>query len=164
MATYEKGVYQAEVVGQGFAESASKGTPYFYLQLLVLARYAADGTPQECPRYERTYEQYLAGETGVIILRAQLRAIGVEVARFEQLDPSAPGHLSLVGRKIDVACDVETYQGKPRERWTIPTPKKKLNREGVRALQDNFGHVLDGSGQAKPSSAVERPNDSDVPF
>ena len=99
--TYAKGKYQAEIIGQGFEESAAKGTPCFFLQLLILMRYGDLGQLMECPRYERTYRQYLANDTGVNILRGQLKSVGVEFTRLEQLEPGAVNHVSLVGRKIE---------------------------------------------------------------
>src|SRR4051794_8554359 len=98
--TYEKGLYQAQILGQGFEASAAKGTPYFFLQIRILGRYDAQGQLQPCPQYERTICQYLGNEVGVTILLAQLRSIGVVVTDLTQLDPATPGHFSLVGRRI----------------------------------------------------------------
>jgi hypothetical protein len=163
--TYQKGNYQAKVLQQGFEASAAKGTPYFYLQLLILACYDAKGEPQECPQYERTYRQYLNKDIGVGILKSALRSLGVEINAFTQLDPGSPDHVSLVGKIIDVSCDLEPYQGRDVERWSIPRTGKKLKLEEIRALNDQFGHLLrDGNGTAKPAPAVVKPNDSDVPF
>src|SRR5262245_8883246 len=120
--TYSKGTYQAEVLDQGFEESAAKGTPAFFLQLMIVGRYDTEGQLQDCPRYEPTHRQYLANETGLNILKGELKALGVQVTDLAQLDRSVSGHISLVGRKIDVTCDIETYLGKPRERWSIPRP------------------------------------------
>src|SRR4051812_32970051 len=110
-ATYTHGKYQAEILDQGFDESSAKGTPFFYLQLMVLGRYEEKGELRDCQRYERTYVQYLANDTGVGTLKGDLKALGVEVTDLTQLDPAAPNHVSLIGRKIDVKCELETYQG-----------------------------------------------------
>jgi hypothetical protein len=163
--TYAKGKYQAKVLQQGFEESAAKGTPYFFLQLLILAIYDANGELKECPQYERTYRQYLNTETGVNIFKGDLRTLGVQVSDFSQLDPASPNHVSLVGTVITAGCDVEHYQGKPVERWGILRSGKKLILDAIRALNDQFGHLLDGgNGSANPSPAIVKPNDSDVPF
>jgi hypothetical protein len=162
--TYSKGKYLAEILEQGLTTSAAKGTPGFYLQLKILKRYDANGGPVECPQYERTYTQYLANETGVNILKADLKALGVQVTTFAQLDPATPDHVNLVGRQIDVTCDLESYQGKQRERWGIARTRSALAREAVRALDDQFGHLLrGGSGQAQPAPAVTAPNNSNAP-
>src|SRR4051812_38247155 len=118
--TYSKGKYRAEVVDQGFEQSSGKGTPCFFLQIRILARYDEQGQAQECPRYERTYRQYLNTETGVNILRGQLKSLDVQVTGLAQLDPGAANHVSLVGRTIDVACELESYRGRQQERWSIP--------------------------------------------
>jgi hypothetical protein len=163
--TYAKGKYRAEILDQGFEESATKGTPCFYLLLVIIGRYDDEDKVQECPRYERTYRQYLANETGVNILRGDLKTLGVQVNDLTQLDPSTVGHVRLAGRQIDVICDLESYQGKQRERWGLPRLRKKLDLGAIRALSDQFGHLLQGNnGQAKPAPVVPKPNDSDVPF
>jgi hypothetical protein len=163
--TYGNGRYQAQVLSQGFETSSAKGTPGFVLQVRILGRYDEQGQLQECQHFERTCPQWLGTETGVNIFRAQLRVLGVEVTNFAQLEPGAPGHISLVGSKVDVGCTVETREGRQQERWSILTPRKKLGTEAIRALDDAFGHLLrGGSGQARPSTPVTQPNDSDVPF
>jgi hypothetical protein len=163
--TYAKGKYLVEILDQGYEESSTKRTPGFFLQVRVTGRYGPKGDLEECPQLERTYRQYLANDVGVNILRGILKAIDVCVTDLTQLDPEAPNHVSLVGRLIDMICDHESYQGKTRERWDIPRSRKKLDLNGVLALNNKFGHLLkDGNGQAKPSPAVTKPNDSNVPF
>jgi hypothetical protein len=163
--TYTTGKYQAEILDQGFEESSTKHTPYFFLQLRILGRYDAQDELQECPMYERTYQQYLANDTGVGILKGDLKALGIDVTDLTQLDPGCPKFINLVGRRIDVLCKPETYQGRQRERWSIYRSRKKLNQDSVRALNDRFGHLLrDGNGQANPTPGVTTPNTTDTPF
>jgi hypothetical protein len=163
--TYSEGRYQAEILEHGFEESSVKGTPGFFIQLKILARYDEEGRLRECPQYERTYRQYLANETGVNILRGDMKAIDVQLEDLAQLDPGAPKGLNLRGRKIDVACRLETYQGQQRERWGIARNRKKLNLNEVRILNDRFGHLLrDGKSQAGPAPAVTEPNQRDSAF
>jgi hypothetical protein len=164
--TYDKGTYRAEVLDQGFEESASKGTPFFFLQLQILGKYDDQGQLQDCPQYERTYRQYLANETGARILCGDLRALEVEVADLTQLDVAATNAVRLVGRIIDMVCKLETYQGQQKERWGIPRTHKKLDLSAVRTLSDQFGHLLrgNGNGQDKPAPAVTEANQSDTPF
>src|SRR5262249_44247893 len=117
------------------------------------------------PQYERSYVQYLANDTGVEILKGDLRALGVEVGDLTQLDPGSPKGINLAGRKIDVMCRLETYQGSERERWSIHRTRKKLSLDSVRALNDRFGHLLrDGTAQAKAAPGVTTPNRTDTPF
>src|SRR5262245_61652683 len=163
--TYPKGKYQAEVLEQGFEESRT-GTPCFFLQLKILARYGEQGQLQEVPPYERTYRQYLANEIGARILRSDLKTLGGQVTGCTQWDPAPPNHVSLIGRQIDVVCDHEAYQGKLRERWAIPRSRKKCDLGAVRVLNDRFGHLLrDGNGQTVATPPpVAKANDSDAPF
>ncbi len=107
--TYTTGKYLAEILDQGFEESAAKRTPAFYLQLRILGRYGADGQLEDCPRYERTYRQYLANETGAGILKGDLRSLDVQFNDLSQLEPGTHNHVSLVGRRIDVACEIERH-------------------------------------------------------
>ena len=138
--TYVSGRYQAEVLTQGFTE-ARTGTPGFYLQLKILRRYDSGGNLQPCPQYERTYSQYFKTEIGLKILLADLRTLGVQITDLAQLEPSVQGHISLVGRKIDVVCDNEVNDGKERERWGIPR-LRSLTAGAVRALGERFNHLL----------------------
>jgi hypothetical protein len=163
--TYSKGKYQAEVIDQG-VEEANTGTMCFFLHLKIMGRYDDKGLLQECPCYERTYRQYLANDTGVKILRGDLKTLDVQVTDFTQLDPEAPNGVSLIGRKIDVVCEHESYQGSPRERWGIPRARKKVDLGALRTLSDKFGHLLrDGNGQsASAPPPVTKANDSDTPF
>src|SRR5262245_48342467 len=162
--TYTKGRYRAMILEQGFTESSVKATPAFYLQLKILKRYGANGELEACQEYERTYLQYLANETGINILRGHLRAIGVSITDLAQLDPEAPGGLRLAGKEIDAECEIETYNGQQRERWSISS-RKKMNLDAVRALNDRFGHLLrNGEAAPQPAPPVREPNRSDEPF
>jgi hypothetical protein len=159
--TYTNGRYSAEVLDQGFEESSSKGTPGFFLKLKILNRYAADGQLEACQQYERRYIQYLGNETGFNILRADLKALGVQFTDLEQLDPTNPGHVRLVGRKVDVIREVEVYEGRERERWRIP--RRKLGLDAVRALGAQYRHLLrDGNAPAPPAPPAAGPNDNDA--
>ena len=163
-ATYSKGRYQAEILDQGFGESSVKHTPCFFLQLRILGRYGADDRVQECPCYEHTYTQYLANDTGVHILKADLKAIGLEITDLAQLDPSCPNCANLIGRTINVVCKLENDRGKETERWSLRS-RKKLDLDTVRTLNDRFGHLLrDGNAQTKPASGVTTPNTSNDVF
>jgi hypothetical protein len=163
--TYPRGKYQAKVIDQGFEQAASTGTVCFFMQLLVLGRYDEQGNLQECPKFERSYKQYLANETGINILKGDLKSLGVEATDLVQLNLDSQGAISLRDRTIDVVCDHETYKGKVVERWQFPRTRKKLDLDSVRALNDKFGHLLQGgNGQPKPPTPPAKPNDSDVPF
>jgi hypothetical protein len=163
--TYPTGKYRALILDHGFTESEGKGTAAFFLQLRILKRDGANGELEACPQYERTYRQYLANDTGINILRGHLKAIGVNITDLTQLDPEIAGGLRLAGKEIDVECDIETYNGQQRERWSIPRSRKKLKLDALRALNDRFGHLLNnGEVAPQPAPPVREANRSDDPF
>jgi hypothetical protein len=163
--TYENGRYRALILNHGFTKSPTKGTPAFYLELRILKRYGTNDELEDCPVNKQKYEQYLANDTGINILRGDLKAIGVNITDLAQLDPEATGGLHLAGMEIDVECELETFNGRQRERWGIPRTSKKLKLDEIRALNDRFGHLL-RNGEAAPQSAppVREPNRSNDPF
>ena len=159
--TYSKGDYLAEIIAQGFEESLAKRTPFFFFQLKIAGRYDEQDQLQACPEYERTYRQYLANAAGAGILKCDLRALGVEVDDLTRLHPDAPDHISLVGRRIKVACDLEVYQGKEQERWSIPRSQKGLDLSSVRALNEKFKQVFgNGDRRTGPAGGVTEPSDN----
>jgi hypothetical protein len=140
--TYAAGKYVAEVLDQGFDISRVKKTSFFFLQLRILGRYGDQGQILECQKYERIYRQYLNTDTGVNILRDDLRVIGIELKAFAQLHGGTTDPINLVGRRIDVRCDIETYDGMQRERWGIWRAQQKLDLDAVQALDAQFAHLL----------------------
>jgi hypothetical protein len=166
-ATYTTGTYLAEIREQGF-EEAGTGTPYFILVVNILGRYDQQGQLQECPRFERYVRFYLNrdNDTGVNILRGALRTLGVNVQALEQLDPSTTGAIILVGKTIDVACELDTYRGRPVERWSLPRSRNRLQQQAVRTLGDRFNHLLrNGNAATSPGpTPAPAPNESDTPF
>src|SRR5262245_42762760 len=163
MTTYNKGRYLVEILAQGFERSAAKGTPFFYLSMRILGRYDEQGQLQDCPQYEREYRQYLVGDVGFNILRGALKTLGVEIQSLLQLDPACPEHVNLVGRRIDMTCDLEAYQGRQRERWDIPRSREKLDLEGLRKLNEKYGHLL-GGAKGEGKAPGDRPrNDGGAP-
>jgi hypothetical protein len=163
--TYRKGKYRAIILDQWFDESRKKKTPGFFLLLKIVKRYGAKDELEACPEYERTYQQYLANETGVNILLGDLKAIGVQITDPTQLLPDAPGAVRLAGKEIDVQCEIEMYNGQERERWRIARSQTKMTLDAVRALNDKFGHLFrNGEATPQPAPPVREPNRSDNPF
>jgi hypothetical protein len=151
---YEKGIYHARIEDQDFEVSSSTGSARFVLKLGLLGRYNAQDDLEPCPQLQRTYRQTL-NEIGVRILSADLRAMGVEVNDLTQLHPGLDGHISLVGKEVDVTCHHEPYQGRMVERWTIG--RRRLNLGALQALQGQFGHLLSAGtvAGAQPQSNGE---------
>ena len=165
MSTYTPGLYQAEILDHGFEESTVKGTPCFSILFRVRGRYDDQHQLQECPHYERSYKQYLANETGLSILKGDLKTIGVQISDLTQLERGTSHSVKLVGLQIDVQCELEPYDGRMQERWRIPRSRKKLDLSAVRLLNDRFGHLLrGGSGSPPPPPPPVARNDDDQPF
>lgn len=161
--TYKPGTYQAEIRDQGFTE-ANTGTPGFFLQLQICGQIDKDGNLLECPRYERPLTYWLKNEINVNILKGALKVLDVEISDLSQLDPENPKSISLVGRKIEVACTIESVNGREMERWNIPRSKKKLTSDAVRALDDQFGHLFRDGNAANAETDVSVPNTADETF
>jgi hypothetical protein len=162
--TYTPGRYLAQIREQGFGLSEARGTPYLFLLVKILARVDEQGQQQSCPQYEREYRRYLSAETGAGILQGDLHALGIQVTDLTQLDPATPGHISLVGREIEVFCEIESYKGKQQERWGIPRPRKKLDVNALRSLSDQFRHIFAGGhSQPKPSAEPQAPTPNAEP-
>jgi hypothetical protein len=136
---YQEGKYRAVILDQAF-EKASTGSPRFVLKLQIQGCYNAQGNLDPCQQLKRTYSQTLNNETGISILLADLKAMGVNVEDLSQLHPGLEGSISLVGRQVDVSCRHESYQGRMVERWGINRPK--LTLAAVQAVQEQFGHLL----------------------
>jgi hypothetical protein len=139
MVTYQKGTYWVEVIHQ-FFETASTGRPMFTLQIIVLGLKDDNGNLQACPKETRTYRQTLANDAGISILKGELAVIGVQLTDLTKLHPGAPGHVSLVGMKMDMDCVLEEFNGNTVERWSIA--RRKLALAEVEGLQKQFGHLL----------------------
>jgi hypothetical protein len=100
------------------------------------------GALEDCPVLERTYRKAITAKT-VRWLLGDLRAIGVEVDSFTQLDPQQPGAINLIGREIIVHCEHGVYEDEPCEEWGLRPPRRpRLASDEVRRLDDAFGHLL----------------------
>lgn len=171
---YAEGLYQVEFTGQEFGEN-DKGTPVLALKFVVLAEYRA-GQPcdfQPGDQKERTLRRYLTDKT-VNYFIDDLQRLGANITSFKMLDPSLAGHHSFVGKKFDLWCGHEEYNGDIREKWQIPmgdgTPMKKVDPAKLRALDNQFGAALKGAfaGKAPAPMAQESggsiATDDDIPF
>jgi len=154
--TYAAGKYSAQVLDQGFIKSNLKKTLGLFLQLRILGIYDDKGEVNDCPQFERTCTQWLAGEAGVEILKRYLESLGEDLTDFGQLVAGSPTHINLVGRTLTVSCEIEVYNGVEREKWSLSRPQhKKLDLSSVQELTKRFGHLLNGQ-QPKPGIADDR--------
>jgi hypothetical protein len=156
--TYSPGRYRVVVIDQGFDEAAT-GTPFFFLQVRILSRLNPAGTPENCPRLERTIRQYLGSEVGLQILGKDLRQLGVEVDDITRLNLESADPISLVGREIEVECADDEYQRRTVERWRIA--RRRLSPDQVRALGARFGAGRTGTN---PPAPPPNPPAENTPF
>jgi hypothetical protein len=163
--TYTPGRYKARIKDYGWCE-ASTGTPQFFIQLEILNRYDRDGGLVECPRFERTFYRAIslkdekAQQTCIHMLKGDLSAIGVQVEDEAQLDPQHPQAINLFGREIDVHMTLESYEGRPRERWNVRSAERKMS---LADLRSRTGGNLFRKGNNGPPPASPPPVD-DTPY
>lgn len=164
MASYAEGVYQCKVTGQGFGESKTKGTPFFYLDIqpeYQIINNELHDLPEDC-RWVRRFERYLSDNTFEYFLE-DMKSIGWEGGALSDLGPE--GSTSFLGAEIKCRCVHEAASdgsGKVYERWMLwrPTsggiaaPEKTLDKTGLRKLDAMFGDKLKSAfgAKAKPAS------------
>jgi hypothetical protein len=124
-----EGVYRGRIRDYGIVKSqAGNQHPTVFIDFTVIGRYnAATGELESCPEVRRSYFRAITERT-VSWLLSDLKTIGYDRPGFQYFDPEVPGAVDLFNREIDVDCEHETYNGQPRERWSI---HRKRNRDKV---------------------------------
>lgn len=145
------GTHRARITGQGY-EAALTGNTLFYLLFVLLFRIDENGQQHPCQGNGR-YQQTLANPAGFGILKADIKALGVDLADLAQLHPDNPDGIKLVGKEIDVVCEVDSYNGYEFPRWTIQR-RKKQPLDAILALQKQFGHLLIGKPDGGSDAAA----------
>jgi hypothetical protein len=159
-AYYEPARYRARITRQSLGEN-KKGNPELQIHFKPYGIYGPDGQlqPFDFP-YERTVYLVFTDATlgtpdqpGWVI--ATLAHLGFTGDSFALLDPGEPNHVSFVNQEVDVFCEVETYEGKEREKWNIQrqttvSTQKPLEKKGIRALDAKFGRVLKTMSPTRP--------------
>jgi len=167
MPHYEPGVYQAEVLGQEFRPSTSKGTPGFHLKIRP-----------EGGAYERELTFWITEKTAEYVAR-DLAKLGFRGSSFAELEPGTPNYHSFAGDTITVVCSHEKSNTDPNkvfERWQLPyeggETGEPMASKDVRKLDALFGKHLKRAAKAAPAEskpitpedAKAEADDSDVPF
>ena len=191
-AFYENGKYQALIVGQSLGEN-TMGNPEVQLRIKPIGIYDRTGEVSNFDGpYERTIYLVLTDATlgtpdkpGWVMQLLQF--LGFNGTSFSQLDPAHPQAIDFTNKEVDAVCQVETYEGKDREKWNIlrggsnNSPAKPLPNKAIRGLDAKFGKLLKSfrgipapNSQANPTStattAAESPNDAfardaqEIPF
>lgn len=141
MTYYEPGIYDCQIMGQGFDESSQKKTPFFWINVSV----NADGFES----YDREVRMYLTDGTIERAL-ARLKQLGWDGSSFKSLEPG--GNCQLAGTIVTLECKHEDGY----ERWDFPAPAgggSSEHQDGVaRKLDALFGKAL---GKTKPTETVD---------
>jgi hypothetical protein len=167
---YSPGDYLCKIVGQGFAESKDKKTPFLFLVVRPVAQFGLnpEGEEQQYPvdaNYERTVSLWLTDKT-VERTAERLVELGWQGSDWNDLAPG--GACDLTGTELRLTCTHELYEDKTREKWDFPysggvaqhDPKvgKKLNAMFAKALRKPSGPAR------SPATAARGPSGDDIPF
>lgn len=158
---YQKGLYLAKVAGQMLSKSSNKGTDQFVLTFYPIAEIDRETREHyDCEDGERSLFFYLTENTIKRVVE-DLRSLGFDRNSFLDLDPSTPNHFSFVDKEIEVECDLETYEGKERERWRLAgaggMQLKPMEDSDKRRLDALFGKCLKSSPPATTPASVPLP-------
>lgn len=155
-AFYEEGLYIGDCIGQFMGQSETRGTPYFAMRFSILAR-VKNEQEHNVAQKERTVYMYLS-EKSMPYTIENLAYLGFEGTSVAQLDPSSPNHHSFIGKRCDLWCKIEPYEGSPQEKWSVsvpyePKPVKAIEPKDMRRLDDLFGKSMKSRKPASKSAA-----------
>lgn len=141
MPRFDQGVYEdVEITAQGFSQTPTKGTPYFFLTFKIGQE---DGTIT-----------FWLTDGAIDFSLRQLEQLGWDRRGFDSLEPSNPGHHSFVGQRITVVNLHETRDGKTYDKFRIRGPaaeKPVVESKALKALNAKFASKL------KPKAAAAAP-------
>jgi hypothetical protein len=139
-----------------------------YVEFVLIGGYDEEtGQLRPCPALKRTYYKAITPNT-IDWLASDLKAIGFDGPGLEYFDPETPGAANLFGTEIDVICEHETYDGRPRERWSIhrASGREKLRRDELAGLDLQFAgafrRIMGAVKPAVPSAVTETNMDDPV--
>jgi hypothetical protein len=160
------GKYRGRITNYGVSRSQAGKQPAVFIEFLVIGRYLEEnGQLVACEQARRTYFKAITPKT-IEWLASDLKAVGYDRPGLEYLDPETPGAVDLFGTEIDVVCEHETYEGRPRERWSIhrESNREKLRRDELAGLDlqfaDAFRRII-GAGKPTVAPAVTEMNTDD---
>lgn len=178
---YQKGLHVGECTGQ-WLDSPQGKSPYFALKFNILAR--VEGEKEiSVDHGERTVYLYLT-DKALEMTTDVLVHLGYDKDTLRFLDPNRDGFFNFAGKRADLWCKHEEYQGEMREKWSVsmpfddPTP---LDDKELRRLDALFGKSLKAKrpfptapeATAKPAAAPSGtavsdrpppPIDDEIPF
>lgn len=156
MAGYEAGRYRLKITNQGFGESKTKGTPFFFLEGEPTAKIEGDDAWQVEFTYKRTISLYITENTAETVAE-KLKALGWAGGKWTNLDPAKPNFHSFIGEEIQAICAMEPGikgDGKLFEKWDLPWGEREAtesNPSVAGKLDAMFGKAV------KPAPAARKP-------
>lgn len=174
MATFEKGLYQVTVTGQGFGElENAKKTQYFFLEFTVVGKIDpnSDTNLLPAPQGGGNVKLWLS-KKGIKMTVGRLRDLGWLGDKFTELEPG--GSHSFIGQNLDLNCDPTQNGDRVYDQWDFPMFGNKESQGGIASKLDNlYGRALRDSAKAvKPASepapvqenTPTGPPEEDIPF
>ena len=145
MSEFDPGRYRGRIRDYGVMQSqVGNQHPTVFITFDLVDRHdSTTGELEHCPTATRTYFKAITPRTIDWVL-ADLKTIGYDRPGLEYLDPETPGAADLFDREIDVVCEHETYEGQPRERWSIYRERirEKVRRGDLARLDTQFGEQI----------------------
>jgi hypothetical protein len=139
---YQKGLHVGECVGQ-WLDSPQGKSPYFALKFNILARVEGE---KEYPveSGERTVYLYLT-DKALDMTTDVLTHLGYDKDTLRFLDPNREGFYNFAGKRCDLWCKHEEYNGEQKEKWSVSMPfadATPLDDKELRRLDALFGKAL----------------------
>lgn len=180
MAGYEPGRYRLKITNQGFGESKTKGTPYFFLEGEPTAKLEGDDAWQVEFTHARSISLWITENTAETVAE-KLKALGWAGGKWSSLDPNKPNFHSFIGEEIEAVCVHEPGlkgDGRLYEKWDLPWGEREAlqsNPTVASKLDAMFGKAAAPAKAAgrKPAaktaatataSVASANGDDDVPF
>lgn len=156
-AFYQKGLYVGECTGQWMGQSeGGKKTPYFALKFNILARVEGDREIQ-VEHSERSVYLYLS-DAALDMTTDVLTHLGYDKESLRFLDPARDGYFNFAGKRCDLWCKIEEYNGDTKEKWQVSMPLNRdvtpIDDKELRRLDALFGKAIK---TRKPSPAAPEP-------
>lgn len=171
--SYKGGLYVGECTGQFTGQSESgKKSPYFALKFSIVAR-VENETEHNVDWGERTVYMYLS-EAALPVTVDILSHLGYDKDSLKFLDPNQQGFFDFTGKRCDLWCKLEEYNGQMKEKWSVSTPRPPvtpIEDKELRRLDSLFGKAIRarrGPGipavepASPPASTIERKPNGDI--
>lgn len=154
---YQQGAYKCEIVDQGLSQS-SNGNPQIWLKIRALE--SIDDPALQIQQHERMVYWTITEKTIEFVLE-KLDALGFDGESFRQIDLNNQHPQSFIGNVEEFYCQLETYDGKEREKWDLSrgaSAVKPLDETEARKLDALFGRKLKDKFKSSSGPSRAAPN------